>query len=165
MEYSIEAMNAGDWIQILRVYFEGISTGQATFETDSPEWESWNANHLPQCRLVARSGETVTGWAALSPVSNRRVYLGVAEVTVYVAEGFRGRGLGRALLEALIACSEECGIWTLQAGILAHNDSSLALHRQCGFRDVGRRERIGKLHGTWRDVILLERRSKVIGVK
>jgi len=165
MEYLIEAMNYDDWVHVRRVYLEGISTGQATFETQAPDWDGWNASHLPQCRLVARSGEKVIGWAALSPVSNRRVYCGVAEVSVYVAEDFRGQGLGRILLNALIACSETSGMWTLQAGVFADNASSLALHHQCGFREVGSRERIGCLHGTWRDVILLERRSKVVGAK
>lgn len=155
-------METGDWEQVRAIYLEGILTGQATFETEAPGWEKWDSSHLPMCRLVARRGETVTGWAALSPVSSRRVYSGVAEVSVYVAREFRGLGIGLELLNALIICSEQHGIWTLQAGILPENESSLTLHKKCGFREVGRRERIGKLGGTWRDVVLLERRSKVV---
>ena len=165
MEYIIDTLNPADWDQVRSIYLEGIRTEQATFETEAPDWERWNASHLPECRLVARACEAIAGWAALSPVSTRRVYRGVAESSVYVAESFRGLGYGRALLEALIACSEQHGIWTLQAGILAENVSSLALHRKCGFREVGRRERIGRLNDVWRDVILLERRSKVVGVE
>jgi L-amino acid N-acyltransferase YncA len=163
MEYAVGSLQAADWEQVRAIYLEGILTGQATFETQAPDWERWNASHLPHCRLVARAGETILGWAALSPVSTRRVYSGVAEVSLYISESFRGRGIGRALLDALVTCSEQNGIWTLQAGILTENESSLALHRKCGFRKVGRRERIGQLNGTWRDVILLERRSKIVG--
>lgn len=165
MEYIIDTINPADWDHVRSIYLEGIRTGQATFETEAPDWRKWDASHLKECRLVARARETIAGWAAVSPVSTRRVYLGVAESSVYVAEEFRGLGYGRALLEALIACSEQHGIWTLQAGILAENVSSLALHRKCGFREVGRRERIGRLKGVWRDVILLERRSKVVGAE
>lgn len=162
-ECTIAVMDDADWEQVRAVYLEGIQTGQATFETEAPDWERWNAGHLPQCRLVARVKETIVGWAALSPVSSRRVYAGVAEVGVYVASDFRGLGIGRALLLALVDCSEQHGIWTLQAGILPENASSLTLHKNCGFREVGRRDRIGKLNGTWRDVILLERRSETTG--
>jgi phosphinothricin acetyltransferase len=162
-ECVIEKMKASDWDEVRAVYLEGIETGQATFETEAPDWEKWDTSHLLECRLTARADESLVGWAALSPVSSRRVYSGVAEVSVYVAGSFRGRRIGRALLLALVGCSEQHGIWTLQAGILAENESSLALHRSCGFREVGRRERIGRLHGTWRDVILLERRSMAVG--
>jgi phosphinothricin acetyltransferase len=162
-EYVIDKMETGDWEQVRAVYLEGILTGRATFETEAPDWERWDSGHLPACRLVARRGETVAGWAALSLVSGRRVYSGVAETSIYVAESFRGLGIGLSLLSALIICSEQHGIWTLQAGILPENESSRALHRKCGFREVGRRERIGKLNGTWRDVVLLERRSEVAG--
>ncbi|MDQ3817437.1 MAG: N-acetyltransferase family protein [Acidobacteriota bacterium] len=165
MEYAIDTMKPSDWGEVRSIYFEGIGTGEATFETEAPGWEKWDASHLKECRLVARTAEAVAGWAALSPVSARPVYRGVTESSVYVAERFRGLGCGRALLEALVACSEQHGIWTLQAGIIAENISSLALHRKCGFREVGRRERIGKLNGVWRDVILLERRSKVVGAE
>ncbi len=163
IECVIDKMEMGDWASVRSVYLEGILTGQATFETEAPDWERWDSSHLPQCRLVARRGETVAGWAALSPVSSRRVYSGVAEVSVYVAGKLRGFGIGLELLNALIVCSEQHGIWTLQAGILPENVSSLALHMKCGFREVGRRARIGKLGGTWRDVVLLERRSEVVG--
>jgi L-amino acid N-acyltransferase YncA len=164
-ECVIDEMNAADWEQARAIYVEGIKTGHATLETEAPGWERWNSNHLPHCRLVARANETLLGWAALSPVSTRRVYSGVAEVSVYVAERIRGSGVGRRLLCALVTCSEEHGIWTLQAGILAENASSLKLHGACGFREVGRRERIGKLGGVWRDVILMERRSEVTGLE
>lgn len=152
-------MQPEDWEAVRRIYLEGIAAGNATFETEAPEWERWDAAHLPHCRLVARETGAVVGWAALSPVSARRVYRGVAEVSVYVAESARGRGVGRALLEALAAESEGQGIWTLQAGIFPENTASLELHRRCGFRAVGTRQRIGELGGVWRDVVLLERRS------
>jgi L-amino acid N-acyltransferase YncA len=163
IECTIAIMSAADWEEVRAIYLEGIETGQATLETEAPAWEKWGAGHLPSCRLVARANDGIAGWAALSPVSSRRVYSGVAEVSVYVAGSFRGFGVGRSLMRALIICSEQHGIWTLQAGILPENASSLALHRSCGFREVGRRERIGKLNGTWRDVILLERRSERVG--
>ncbi|HJU54598.1 MAG TPA: GNAT family N-acetyltransferase [Pyrinomonadaceae bacterium] len=161
----IVGMSAADWEAVRAVYLEGIATGDATFETVAPAWEKWDAAHLPHCRLVAKFGTTIAGWAALSPVSARRVYAGVAETSVYVAAAFRGTGVGRALLRALINCSEQHGIWTLQAGIFPENAASLALHLQHGFREVGRRERLGKMNGRWRDVILLERRSEVTGAE
>jgi L-amino acid N-acyltransferase YncA len=163
-DYSIEEMSAGDWPEVRAIYLEGIATGNATFETGAPDWEDWDRNHLSSCRLVARASRGIMGWAALSLVSRRHVYRGVAEVSVYVAADARGRGLGRVLLEALVQCSERHGIWTLQAGILVENRASLELHGRCGFRVVGRRERIGKLADEWRDVVLMERRSKVVGV-
>ena len=163
VECAIDALQHSDWQQARAIYLEGIETGQATFETNAPDWEKWDAGHLKTCRLVARMSGTITGWAALSPVSARRVYEGVAEVSVYVAESFRGLGLGHALLNALVECSERHGIWTLQAGIIAENLASIALHQRCGFREVGMRERIGLLKGEWRNVILLERRSKSVG--
>lgn len=157
-------MREEDWPAIRSIYVEGIATGDATFETGAPEWEEWDQAHLPGCRLVARSGGEVVGWAALSSVSGRCVYSGVAEVSVYVASAARGRGVGKALLEALVEASERGGIWTLQAGMFPENSISIALHKSCGFREVGRRERLGQLHGVWRDVVLLERRSKTVGV-
>ena len=164
MECIIGVMEMTDWHRVRSIYLEGIATGNATFETRAPDWKLWDSSHLPQCRLVARAGgTTIAGWAALRPVSTRRAYAGVAEVSVYVAASFRGLGIGQRLLDALIGCSEQHGIWTLQAGILLENTSSLVLHQRCGFREVGRRERIGKLNGIWRDVVLLERRSKVVG--
>jgi phosphinothricin acetyltransferase len=138
-------------------------TSQTTFETEVPDWDQWDRSRLPHCRLVARSGEQVVGWAALSPVSLRPVYAGVAEVSLYVAAAVWGRGIGRALLRALIEESERAGIWTLQGAIFPENAASLALVKRCGFRAVGRRERIGRRDGLWRDTILVERRSKVVG--
>jgi L-amino acid N-acyltransferase YncA len=161
-EISIAPMEQADWLPVREIYLEGIATGHATFETGAPSWESWNAAHLPFARLVARCGDIV-GWAALSPVSQRCVYGGVAEVSVYVSSESRGAGVGRALLGELIQESERNGIWTLQAGIFPENGASIALHLSCGFREVGRRERIGKLDGVWRDTILFERRSQTIG--
>ena len=164
MSLRIDPMLPADWRAVRAIYLEGIATREATFETESPSWEEWDACHSRFARLVARTGETVVGWAALSPVSARQAYAGVAEVSVYVAQSHRGAGLGRQLLEALIAASEDNGIWCLQAVIFPENARSAALHRSCGFREVGRRERIGKLDGVWRDTILLERRSPKIGI-
>lgn len=152
------------WPAVRAIYEEGIATGTATFETTAPGWDAWNQAHLPHCRLVATAANgAVRGWAALTPVSGRCVYAGVAEVSVYVAAAARGQGLGRQLLAALVAASEQHGIWTLQAGIFEANDASLRLHAAAGFRTVGRRERIGQLHGEWRNTVLLERRSAVVG--
>jgi len=159
MHFTIGPMAAADWPAVRAIYLEGIATGNATFETEAPSWERWDAAHLPHCRLAAREAGAMLGWAAISAVSSRCVYRGVAEVSVYVAERARGRGVGRALLEALVRESERQGIWTLQAGIFPENEASLELHRRCGFRVVGRRERIGELAGQWRDVLLLERRA------
>jgi phosphinothricin acetyltransferase len=163
-DYRIEEMRASDWPEVRAIHLEGIMTGNATFEIDAPSWDDWDREHFASCRFVARGCERISGWAALKPVSNRYAYRGVAEVSVYVTESARGRGVGRALLEALIASSEQNGIWMLQAGILAENLASLELHRRCGFREVGRRERIGKLARAWRDVVLLERRSRTVGM-
>ena len=164
MDYTITPMQAADWPQVSAIYNEGILTGNATFETSIPTWEKWDAGHLPSPRLVARAAETVLGWAALSPVSSREVYAGVAEVSVYVGERFRGQAVGAALLAALIEQSEQLGIWTLQAAIFPENQASLALHQKFGFRVVGRRERIAQLDGIWRDTVLLERRSRLVGI-
>lgn len=164
MTLRIEKMDAGQWEDVRAVYAEGLATGHATFETEPPDWPRWDASHLPRCRLVALDGGRVAGWAALSPVSVREVYAGVAEVSVYVGGRFRGCGVGRALLEALVRESEAEGIWTLQASIFPENVASVELHRACGFREVGRRERVGRLGGRWRDTLLLERRSRVVGV-
>jgi phosphinothricin acetyltransferase len=161
---TIRPMKSEDAAAVLAIYAEGIATGIATFETEVPSFASWDAAHLPACRLVAADGASVLGWAALTPVSGRCVYRGVAEVSVYVAAGTRGRGVGRALLTALVHASEAEGLWTLQAGIFAENQASRAVHEACGFREVGRRERLGRLRDVWRDVILLERRSGVAGV-
>ena len=164
MKLNLKPMQPDDWARVRAIYDEGIRTGHATFETSSPEWEAWNEAHLDACRLVARRGKTIAGWAAASPVSERCVYGGVAEVSVYVTASERGKGVGRALLNALVLEAERAGIWTLQAGIFPENTASIALHQACGFREVGRRERLGQLNGIWRDVCLLERRSKVVGI-
>jgi L-amino acid N-acyltransferase YncA len=155
----ILSMQRADWPHVERIYVEGIATGNATFETESPGWENWDAKHHEHSRLVAIDGTQLLGWSALSPVSARRVYTGVAEVSIYVAHSARGKGLGRALLGALVMESERNGIWMLQAGIFPENAASIALHKVCGFREVGVREKIGKLKGVWRNVVLLERRS------
>jgi phosphinothricin acetyltransferase len=157
-------MRAGDWDAVRAIFVEGIATGNATFETEPPSREVWDAKHLPFCRYVARAAEEVIGWVALSSVSSRCVYRGVAEISVYVAQRARGQGVGRALLEAVIAGSETQGIWTIQAGIFPENVASLALHKKLGFREVGVRERPGKLGATWRNVVLLERRSIIVGI-
>ncbi|HJX85378.1 MAG TPA: GNAT family N-acetyltransferase [Candidatus Angelobacter sp.] len=163
-DVSIAPMTEQHWCAVRDIYLEGIRTGNATFEQATPEWEKWDAGHLQTCRLVALSGSEVVGWAALSPVSGRCVYAGVAEVSVYVAERARGRKLGSKLLAALVKTSEEQGIWTLQAGIFPENIGSIAIHKRCGFRIVGTREKLGSMHGRWRDVVLMERRSAVAGV-
>ncbi|MEP6850762.1 MAG: N-acetyltransferase family protein [Acidobacteriota bacterium] len=162
MEINIETMGPSDWRRVREIYLEGIATGNATFEQTAPDWEEWDSGHLKQPRLVARDAEDVIGWAALSAVSGRCVYGGVAEVSVYVAENGRGKGLGNGLLRALIDASEATGIWTLQAGIFPENTASIGLHLRNGFREVGHRERIGKMNGVWRDTVLLERRSKTV---
>ena len=158
----ITELTVGDWPAVQAIYAEGIATGQATFETTVPDWAAWDAARLTCCRLAARRGAALVGWATLGPVSARPVYRGVAEVSVYVAAAARGQGVGRALLAALVAASEAAGIWTLQASIFPENAASLALHAACGFRVVGRRERIAQHHGLWRDTLLLERRSDVL---
>lgn len=163
MSVSINILQDTDWQKVLDIYIEGLATGNATFETEAPLWETWDASHLKHSRLVASDGETVIGWAALSPVSSSCIYGGVAEVSIYVGENGRGRGCGTTLIKALIESSEANGIWTLQAGIFPENTASIALHLNHGFREVGRRERIGRHYGIWRDTILLERRSKTVG--
>jgi L-amino acid N-acyltransferase YncA len=159
----IRPLTADDWDAVSLIYQDGIATGQATFETGTPSWADWNENHLATARLVATSGADVVGWAALSPVSARTVYAGVAETSVYVSSDWRGKGVGRALLETLVADAERKDIWTLQASIFPENVASLELHRSCGFRVVGTRERIAKRNGIWRDTLLLERRSILVG--
>jgi phosphinothricin acetyltransferase len=158
-------MTASDWPAVRAIYEQGITTGRATFESAAPEWKSWDRAHLVGGRLVARAGDDIAGWAALTPVSDRCVYAGVAEVSVYVAAFARGQGVGKARLSALVAESELLGLWTLQAGILAENAASIALHTACGFRVVGIRERLGQRDGVWRDVVLMERRSDVVGIE
>ncbi len=160
---TIQPFSAADWPRVADIYQQGLDTGHASFETEVPPWETWDSSHLPAGRLVARKGSQVVGWAALSPVSSRCVYGGVAEVSVYVAQGARGAGVGSRLLTALVAASEQAGLWTLQAGIFPENTASLRLHYSCGFRRVGTRERLGEHNGVWRDVHLLERRSALVG--
>lgn len=162
-EVKIRPLNQADWQAVRAIYLAGIATGHATFETEATGWERWNETHVPAPRLVATGEQTILGWAALSRVSNREVYAGVAEVSVYVAAEARGQGLGKLLLEALVKDSEMNGIWTLQASIFPENSASLAIHRSCGFREVGRRERIGQLKNVWRDTVLFERRSQISG--
>lgn len=165
MDLSVEPLMPSDWPQVRAIYQEGIATGQTTFEVKFPSWEEWDSAHLPACRLVARRGEQVLGWAALSPVSGRPCYAGVAEVSVYVGAAVRGQGVGSALLEALIAASERHGFWTLQGSTFPENTASLRLQALSGFRVVGRRERIGRLDGAWRDTVLTERRSRIVGTE
>ena len=167
--YQIVSLAPAEAEDVLRIYGEGIATGNSTFGVQAPSWSKWDEGHLRSPRLVAKQATRLLGWAALSPVSARCVYSGVAEVSIYVAAEARGRGVGRTLLRALIDASEKQGIWTLQAGIFPENEASLALVKSCGFRVVGVRERLGKmafgpLAGTWRDVIFLEWRSKVVGI-
>ncbi len=159
----VETMGPEDWEAVKEIYEEGIATRNATVETYAPAWERWNSSHRSDCRLVAKDHNQVVGWAALSPVSVRDAYSGVAEVSVYVAEHFRGNGAGKLLLDSLISSSELSGVWTLQAMIFVENEASIALHTSCGFRSVGTRERIGCLYGHWRDTLLMERRSDTIG--
>jgi L-amino acid N-acyltransferase YncA len=163
-DFLIDDMQPQDWPDVRSIYLEGIATGMATFETDAPSWGAWDQSHLKFARIVARKDNQIIGWAALSLVSSRRAYAGVAEVSVYVASLHRSAGVGRALLARLVSESEQHGIWTLQAVVFPKNVATVALHTACGFREVGRRKRIGKLNGVWRDTILLERRSKSIGV-
>ncbi|MBV7271363.1 N-acetyltransferase [Clostridium sp. PL3] len=165
MNYEIGVMIKEDWEEVARIYLEGINTGKATFQSDIPAWENWNNSHITSCRLVARLGNKILGWAALSPTSSRCVYAGVAEVSIYIGEEYRGKGIGKALLTNLVKLSEEDGFWTLQSGIIRENAASIALHKACGFRELGIREKVAKMsNGKWHDVVLMERRSKVVGV-
>jgi L-amino acid N-acyltransferase YncA len=161
---NIRGLETRDWPDVKRIYLQGIATGCATFQTGSPDWHDWDNSHLKCSRLVAVNSGQVLGWAALSPVSNRSVYAGVAEVSIYIAENFRGQKVGYDLLQHLISESEENNIWTLQAGIFPQNAGSVRLHEKAGFRIIGHREKIGQLKGVWHDNLLLERRSKVVGV-
>lgn len=162
-DFVVEPMLASDWDAVRAIYLEGIATGNATFETTAPSWADWDAKHRPDCRLVARADGVVIGWTALSPVSARQVYAGVVEESVYIAASAQGQGVGKALLNAVINESENVGIWTIQTSIFPENVGSLALHKSCGFREVGYRERIGQMNGVWRSTVFLERRSAVAG--
>ena len=163
MKFEIMRMDEGDGPEALAVYEEGIAARQATFETSLPSWEQWKAAHLTECRFVAKSGGVLLGWAALSSTSSRKCYSGVAEVSVYVREKARGQGIGKALLEKIVAESEATGFWTLQGVTFPENTASLRLQAHSGFREVGRRERVAKLDGVWRDTVLTERRSRRVG--
>ena len=160
---TLNSMLPSDWEAVKEIYEAGIATGNATFQQSAPTWEEWNNSHLPHSRIVAKEGNEILGWAALTPVSGRCVYAGVAEVSVYVSDKARGKGLGKKLLQKLIEESEANGIWTLQAGIFPENTPSIKIHEACGFRIFGTRERIGKMNGVWRDNLVLERRSKTVG--
>jgi L-amino acid N-acyltransferase YncA len=164
-DVSVRPLLDSDWESVRQIYIEGIASGNGTFETEAPAWEPWNATHRADCRIVAARDGRILGWAALSPVSVRRVYAGVAEVSIYVGQDARGGGVGAALLGELIACSEDAGVWTLRAGIFPENTASLALHERHGFRRLGVQERVGYGLGRWRDVVLLERRSARTGIE
>lgn len=160
----LDKMLPSHWEEVKAIYEEGIATGHATFQTATPSWEEWDQSHLPACRVIAKEDDLVLGWAALTPVSGRCVYAGVAEVSVYVSAAARGKGLGRQLLQKLIEESEANQLWTLQSGIFPENLSSIKIHEACGFRIVGVRERIGQMNNIWRDNLLLERRSQLVGI-
>lgn len=165
MKIEIKHIQPSDWQLIAAIYKLGIETGYATFETKIPSWKQWNETHIKTCRLAAWLENKIVGWAALSPVSNRWVYRGVAEVSVYVDTHYSGKGVGTMLLQKLIRESEKAGFWTLQSGVFPENKASIKLHKKLGFREIGYREKIGKLkNGTWLDNIILERRSKIIGL-
>jgi L-amino acid N-acyltransferase YncA len=159
---TLRPLTEEDWPAAAEIYWDGMRGGLATFETEVPSWEEWDAAHFADHRLVAMQLDEVVGWAALSPVSSRRCYAGVAENSVYVAEHARGRGIGRALLEKLISGAKRAGIWTIQTSIFPENRASLALHERCGFRVVGTRERIAKRDGIWRDTVLMEIRFREV---
>lgn len=161
---TIEPMVPEDWPDVSSIYIEGIATGNATFETLQPTWEIWDRDHLPFCRLIARLDGAVAGWAALARRSKRTSFAGVAELSIYVAGWARGRRVGSVLIDKAIQESEKYGVWTLQGSIIRGNDASLKMVEAAGFRQVGYRERIGKINGVWKDTILVERRSKVVGL-
>lgn len=163
MNLLFRSMKKEDWTSIAEIYKQGIETSNATFQRDIPSWDEWNSGHLKVCRIVAAIDDEIIGWAALTAVSSRIVYAGVAEVSVYVSYHFQGQKIGSSLLESLITESEKEGFWTLQAGIFPENLPSLKIHENLGFRKVGFREKIGNMNGIWRDTILLERRSKIVG--
>lgn len=161
---SIRIFDQADFSSLRDIYQQGIDTGNATFQTTAKDWKEWDGSTLEDCRLVAVDGDQVVGWAALSPVSSRCVYTGVAETSVYVADRARGQGVGQNLLSRLVAASEENGIWTLRAGIFPENEASVGLFQKNGFRILGLQDKLGQMQGRWRDVLLLERRSTTVGV-
>ena len=160
----IKKIEISDYPQVAAIYLQGIATGIATFQTEAADWETWNKSHLANCRLAAFENNQMAGWAALSPVSSRCVYAGVAEVSIYIAENFRGKGVGKYLLLKLIQESESAGLWTLQSGIFSDNIASIKVHELCGFRTIGYREKIGKKDEVWKNNIIMERRSKIVGI-
>jgi L-amino acid N-acyltransferase YncA len=159
---NIAEMSPADWPEVESIYIEGLETGLATFEIESPGWENWDSGHLKVGRLVAKVEDKIVGWAALSAVSKRQAYKGVAEVSIYIGKDFRGKGVGKKLFGELITLSERAGFWTLQSSVFKENVATIALHKSMGFREIGYREKIGQLNGVWRDTVLLERRSKLI---
>lgn len=164
MNYIIDNMNQSDWPQVSAIYLDGINTKLATFQSSVPTWNDWNIGHCEACRFVARSQDIILGWVALTPFSGRCVYAGVAELSIYIGEKYKGMGVGTTLMNHLIQRSEEEGYWTLLSGIIRENTPSRRLHEKCGFREVGYRERVGKMStGKWHDVIIMERRSKLVG--
>ncbi len=160
----ITNINHQNFTQVAEIYKQGIETGIATFQNDIPDWESWDKSHLQNCRIAAFDGNEMAGWAALTPVSSRCVYAGIGEVSIYIARNCIGKGVGEFLLRHLIKISEEAGLWTLQSGIFPENIASIKLHEKCGFRQIGYREKIGKKDNIWKDNIMMERRSKVVGI-
>lgn len=165
MNYTIEEMKESDWNEVSQIYLEGINTGIATFQNSIPSFEDWNNGHIKSCRLVAKSEGKVLGFAALSPTSSRPVYSGVAEVSIYIGENHKGLGIGHALMTNIIKLSEENNFWTLQSGIIRENTASIELHKKCGFREIGIREKVAKMdNGVWHDTVLMERRSKTVGI-
>ncbi len=164
MKLEIKHINPQDWDAVARIYKLGIETGIATFETQIPSWKQWDQSHMQSCRIAAWLNTDIIGWAALSPVSDRCVYGGVAEVSVYVDPSHGKKGIGTQLLERIVTESEKEGVWTLQAGIFRENEGSIQLHKKVGFREIGYREKIGRQKGIWYDNIILERRSKTIGI-
>ena len=164
MKIEIRQIKQEDWEAVSRIYKLGIETGIATFETEIPTWEKWNRSHLIKCRNTAWLDDQLVGWGALSPVSDRCVYRGIAEVSVYVDDNYKGKGIGTQLLQRLIDESEKEGLWTLQSGIFRENEASIRLHKKVGFREIGYREKVGKKDGIWYDNVLLERRSKKTGI-
>jgi L-amino acid N-acyltransferase YncA len=159
---TIRPLEPEHWPEVAGIYAEGIATGNATFETDVPTWEAWDTAHLPEHRFVALSSDEVVGWVAVAPVSDRCVYGGVVESSVYIAARARGLGVGKLLLNHLIESTEAAGVWTIQTGMFPDNTASIKLHERVGFELVGRRKRLGKLDGEWRDVLLMERRSELV---
>lgn len=164
VSFQMDLMKNSDWEQVKKIYLDGIKTRLATFQNAAPEWAEWDQTHVKACRIVARSEDAILGWAALSPTSSRCCYKGIGEVSIYMSNTCKGQGIGTALLKHLIRESEDHGFWTLQSAITRENKASLALHAKCGFREIGFREKIAQMpDGTWHDVVLVERRSRVIG--